>query len=143
MVFRKHLLFIAPILLVASFAAYFNWTKEKPKTKVHDEKMYYQGKIFRKELVKKWRGQPNKFLSDFSEFCTRQFVGLTLIQAQDKMLGAGQKFEFIEAKSVPMCLVPCDHIPRRSWPLFRAKAILNELLADLSRSSSPLNQRPE
>ncbi|MGV7210380.1 IS256 family transposase, partial [Oxalobacteraceae bacterium A2-2] len=25
------------------------------------------------------------------------------------------------------CLVPCDHIPRRSWPLFRAKVILEEL----------------
>jgi hypothetical protein len=36
------------------------------------------------------------------------------------------------------CLVPCDHIPRRSWPLFRAKAILEELIADLSpRSSRP------
>jgi site-specific recombinase XerD len=32
------------------------------------------------------------------------------------------------------CLVPCDHVPRRSWPLFRAKAMLSELIADLSRS---------
>ena len=30
------------------------------------------------------------------------------------------------------CLVPCDHIPRRSWPLFRAKAMLNELIAGFS-----------
>jgi hypothetical protein len=36
------------------------------------------------------------------------------------------------------CLVPCDHTPRRSWPLFCAKAMLDELIADLSRSASPL-----
>ena len=30
------------------------------------------------------------------------------------------------------CLVPCDHIPRRSWPLFRAKAMLGELIAGFS-----------
>src|SRR5471032_2040224 len=27
------------------------------------------------------------------------------------------------------CLVSCDHIPRRSMPLFRAKAVLDELIA--------------
>lgn len=26
-------------------------------------------------------------------------------------------------------LVSCDHVPRRSWPLFRAKAMLDELIA--------------
>lgn len=30
------------------------------------------------------------------------------------------------------CLVPCDHIPRRSWPLFRAKAMLGDLIAGFS-----------
>jgi hypothetical protein len=33
------------------------------------------------------------------------------------------------------CVVPCDHIPRRSWPLFRAKAMLDELIADLAPRS--------
>jgi hypothetical protein len=33
------------------------------------------------------------------------------------------------------CLVSCDHIPRRSWPLFRAKAALGELIAGLSSPS--------
>jgi len=33
-------------------------------------------------------------------------------------------------------LVPCYPIPRRCWPLFHAKAFPNELLADVSRSSS-------
>jgi hypothetical protein len=30
------------------------------------------------------------------------------------------------------CLVSCDHVPRRSWPLFRAKAMLSELIAGFS-----------
>jgi hypothetical protein len=30
------------------------------------------------------------------------------------------------------CLVSCDHIPRRSWPLFRAKATLEGLIAGFS-----------
>jgi hypothetical protein len=30
------------------------------------------------------------------------------------------------------CLVSSDHIPRRSWPLFRAKAMLGELIAGFS-----------
>ncbi|MGF6184161.1 hypothetical protein ABIB42_005227, partial [Massilia sp. UYP32] len=29
-------------------------------------------------------------------------------------------------------LVPCDHFPRRSWPLFRAKAMLDDLIAGFS-----------
>ena len=29
-------------------------------------------------------------------------------------------------------LVPCDHVPRRSWPLFRAKAMLGDLIAGFS-----------
>jgi hypothetical protein len=31
----------------------------------------------------------------------------------------------------PRCLVSCDHVPRRSMALFRAKAVLDELIADL------------
>jgi hypothetical protein len=31
-----------------------------------------------------------------------------------------------------MCLVSCDHLPRRSWPLFRAKAMLGDLIAGFS-----------
>ncbi|QOY94079.1 hypothetical protein IM543_21685 [Massilia sp. UMI-21] len=30
------------------------------------------------------------------------------------------------------CSVSCDHIPRRSWPLFRAKAMLGDLIAGFS-----------
>lgn len=40
------------------------------------------------------------------------------------------------------CLVSCDHIPRRSWPLFRARAVLNELVAGLSRQQSRPNIKP-
>ncbi|SFV03529.1 NACHT domain-containing protein [Pseudoduganella namucuonensis] len=45
------------------------------------------------------------------------------------------------------CLVSCDHIPRRSMPLLRAKAVLDELIAGFPkrspthRSSTPERQR--
>jgi len=32
----------------------------------------------------------------------------------------------------PKCLVSCDHVPRRSWPLFRARAMLGDLIAGFS-----------
>ena len=35
-------------------------------------------------------------------------------------------------RCVNTCLVSYDHIPRRSWPLFRAKAMLGELIAGFS-----------
>ncbi|TXG02415.1 hypothetical protein [Massilia arenae] len=33
------------------------------------------------------------------------------------------------------CSVSCDHVPRRSWPLFRAKAMLGELIVGFSSPS--------
>jgi hypothetical protein len=36
-----------------------------------------------------------------------------------------------------VCLISCDHVPRRSWHLFRAKAMLGDLIAEFS---SPGNQ---
>jgi hypothetical protein len=35
-------------------------------------------------------------------------------------------------EAVVRCLVSCDHLPRRSWPLFRAKAMLGDLIAGFS-----------
>lgn len=37
---------------------------------------------------------------------------------------------------VHSCLVSCDHIPRRSMALFRAKAVLDELIGGLPPRSS-------
>lgn len=37
-----------------------------------------------------------------------------------------------EGRATSSCLVSCDHIPRRSWPLFRAKAMLSSLIAGFS-----------
>ncbi|TXF96645.1 hypothetical protein [Massilia arenae] len=34
-----------------------------------------------------------------------------------------------------ICSVSCDHVPRRSWPLFRAKAMLGELIVGFSSPS--------
>ncbi len=39
-----------------------------------------------------------------------------------------------------MCVVSCDHIPRRSMTLFRAKAVLDELIGGLPPRSSHLLQ---
>ena len=38
---------------------------------------------------------------------------------------------------LPGCRVPCDYLPRRSWPLFKARAVLRGLLAsnDLESTS--------
>ena len=38
----------------------------------------------------------------------------------------------LDSLIVVKCLVPCDHFPRRSWPLFRAKAMLDDLIAGFS-----------
>ena len=44
-------------------------------------------------------------------------------------------------KMLNTCLVSCDHIPRRSWPLFRAKAMLGDLIAGFSNPS--IQSHPE
>jgi len=46
--------------------------------------------------------------------------------------GTPIKYFEIELENVLICLVSCDHLPRRSWPLFRAKAMLGELIAGFS-----------
>ena len=38
---------------------------------------------------------------------------------------------------VHTCRVPCDYVPRRSWPLFKARAVLAGLLASLSLENKP------
>ena len=43
-----------------------------------------------------------------------------------------EKLEHLKAR----CLVSCDHIPRRSMALFRAKAVLDELIGGLPPRSS-------
>jgi hypothetical protein len=35
------------------------------------------------------------------------------------------------------CRVPCDYVPRRSWPLFKARAVLAGLLASPDLESNP------
>jgi len=40
-----------------------------------------------------------------------------------------------QSDSIARCLVSCDHIPRRSMPLFRAKAVLDELIAGFTPRS--------
>ena len=35
------------------------------------------------------------------------------------------------------CLVPCDHVPIRSWPLFRAREIMPALIASIKQGHKP------
>lgn len=28
----------------------------------------------------------------------------------------------------PSCWIPCDHVPARSWPLFKARDVLREVI---------------
>ena len=44
--------------------------------------------------------------------------------------------DWIQSFEYPRCLVSCDHIPRRSMALFRARAMLDELIASLPPRSS-------
>jgi hypothetical protein len=39
------------------------------------------------------------------------------------------------------CLISCDHIPRRSWPLFRAEAMLGDLIVGLSSPGIQSHQK--
>ncbi len=39
--------------------------------------------------------------------------------------------------SITTYSVPCDYVPARSWPLFRARAILPDLILNLTQSSNP------
>jgi hypothetical protein len=49
-----------------------------------------------------------------------------------------------EILDLAKCLVSCDHIPRRSMPLLRAKAVLDELIAGFpKRSPAHRSSTPE
>jgi hypothetical protein len=41
----------------------------------------------------------------------------------------GNQNEESPARQAPTCHVPCDHIPSRSYPLFKARAILEGILS--------------
>ena len=47
-----------------------------------------------------------------------------------------EPYVYLNAKELFTCLVSCDHIPRRSMALFRAKAVLDELIGGLPPRSS-------
>jgi len=34
------------------------------------------------------------------------------------------------------CLIPCDHVPYRSWPLFRARELMREVIETFRREQS-------
>ena len=62
----------------------------------------------------------------------RDLSGKFVVLADEFYYFGDQAVELPEEFRMIRCLVPCDHIPRRSWPLFRAKAMLGELIAGFS-----------
>ena len=36
----------------------------------------------------------------------------------------------------PTCPIPCDHVPIRSWPLFRARDLLRGVIESFKREQS-------
>ncbi len=53
-------------------------------------------------------------------------------------LAVAEELHFARAaERLHICRVPCDYLPRRSWPLFKARAVLRGLLAsnDLESTS--------
>jgi CRISPR/Cas system CMR subunit Cmr4 (Cas7 group RAMP superfamily) len=36
-----------------------------------------------------------------------------------------------------ICRVPCDHVPVRSWPLFRARQLMRDVIESFKQEQSP------
>ena len=89
-----------------------------------------------------------------------------VIRAEDSWIGVGMEYEAIRARhgrmhedwtptsqrllsrdengrsydqvNIALCCVPCDHVPRRSYPLFLAREVLQRLAAEFeSRPARP------
>ncbi|GAB2837608.1 hypothetical protein GCM10027277_00510 [Pseudoduganella ginsengisoli] len=53
------------------------------------------GKALREDLLNRWKTTPAQFYTDFSKFCRSNFVGLDLIDAEERLAaGAGKKLQF-------------------------------------------------
>ena len=72
-------------------------------------------------------------------------TGSTLTNQHDELLGisteSGQVFitnanadDILTATLPDKCQAPCDHIPIRSWPLFKAREVLHSIVNDITRS---------
>ncbi|WP_305823247.1 T6SS phospholipase effector Tle1-like catalytic domain-containing protein [Massilia brevitalea] len=70
-------------------------------------------------------GEGGRALLPSQNFC---LIPLNFMYKCAVRSGVPMVAEFKEAN----CLVSCDHLPRRSWPLFRAKAMLGDLIAGFS-----------
>lgn len=74
--------------------------------------------------------------SDIEFFTQRNGLTAGDPKAQGQTVGKAKRVRAILYwaidNNVSSCLVSCDHIPRRSWPLFRAKAMLGDLIAGFS-----------
>ena len=60
------------------------------------------------------------------------FAGYQLDQAMGNTLFLQKWRDY-----VPRCPVSCDHIPRRSWPLFRARAVLRSVIESMKQEATP------
>lgn len=91
-----------PIFLLLLFFAYRPGNKANYTPRTSDTAFHRAGSDFRRILLDKWKAQPNQLRSDFTVLCDANFAGLTLTEAQEKMEGAGQVFEFFVANPQPV-----------------------------------------
>ena len=41
--------------------------------------------------------------------------------------------EGLREDGLPICWVPCDHVPVRSWPLFRARQLMRDVIESFKK----------
>ena len=75
----------------------------------------------------------------------REFAAMAVTAARSKELSeAGSDGDALVATNVvrlsvrqgAKCEVPCDHIPTRSWPLFRAREVLHGVIESIQREQT-------
>ena len=55
-------------------------------------------------------------------------MSLTLLETIGGPNGEAEIYEY-----EPSCWVPCDHVPVRSWPLFRARQLMRDVIESFKR----------
>jgi hypothetical protein len=60
----------------------------------------------------------------------------TLLNTQDAGIANGDRIELATSDWVAICEVPCDHIPARSWPLFRTREVLHGVIESIQREQT-------
>ena len=60
-----------------------------------------------------------------------------IVQGADEKIQAATHHIKLMLGEPDSCQVPCDHIPVRSWPFFRARALLQAVIASFKAEQHP------